>query len=244
MIACSKSSLNCFFLGILPIILALAGCKDVLPGGHDKAIERGEQAYEEGKYLEAIASYENAIDGKPETAHLHYRLGLIYDDKLKSPIDALHHFSRYVQLTPNGAYAKEARACILEDEMRAVSALSKGAPLTQKEGARLRNENLELRKEMTELRKLNGELREQVVDLRKEKIAALKKAGVDTEKVTRKPIPVGARTYTVEPGDTLAAISRRFYKTSARWKDIQDANFNTLEGTVKLKPGQVLIIPE
>ena len=48
----------------------------------------------------------------------------------------------------------------------------------------------------------------------------------------------------MQPGDTLASISRKFYKNnSARWKDIQDANFNALEGTAKLKPGMVLMIP-
>ena len=231
-------------LSLMLLVLGVAGCSDILPSRSARNIERAEEAYAAGRFREAIAFYEEALDGKPETAHIHYQLGLVYDDNLKSPIDALHHFSRYVELAPNGTYAKEARAFILEDEKLAANALSKGAPLTQQEGARLRNENLDLRKQMTEMRKLNAELREQVVDLRKEKIAALKKAGIDTQKVTRKPIPVGARTYMVEPGDTLAAISRRFFKTSARWKDIQDANFNTLEGTVKLKPGQVLIIPD
>ena len=32
-------------------------------------------------------------------------------------------------------------------------------------------------------------------------------------------------------------------RTKRRWKDIQDANFNSLEGTVKIKPGMTLIIP-
>ena len=59
----------------------------------------------------------------------------------------------------------------------------------------------------------------------------------------QKPIPPGSRTYTVVPGDTLAKISRKYYKNSTRAKDIQDANFNALEGTVTIKPGMTLIIP-
>ena len=59
----------------------------------------------------------------------------------------------------------------------------------------------------------------------------------------QKPIPPGAKTYVVQHGDTLASISRKFYKNSGRWKDIQDANFNSLSGTVKLKQGMTLIIP-
>ena len=47
----------------------------------------------------------------------------------------------------------------------------------------------------------------------------------------------------MQSGDTLAKIARKFYKSPARARDIQDANFNALEGTVKIKPGMVLIIP-
>jgi LysM repeat protein len=228
---------------IVPMLL-VAGCGDILPNSTSRLIKEGEEKYEAGHYREAIQFYERAIDGTVKTADIHYRLGLIYDDRLKSPLDALHHFGRYIELAPKGAYEKESRGRIKETELEAITMIARGAPLTQREGARLRNENLELRKQALELRSNNSELREQIKDLRKEKIAALKRAGVDTTKVTRKPIPEGARTYMVEPGDTLAAISRKFYKTSSRWKDIQDANFNTLEGTVRLKPGQVLIIPE
>ncbi|MDB6149217.1 MAG: hypothetical protein JWQ44_665, partial [Chthoniobacter sp.] len=34
-----------------------------------------------------------------------------------------------------------------------------------------------------------------------------------------------------------------YYKSSARWKDIQDANFYATHGTPKIKVGQTLIIP-
>ena len=48
----------------------------------------------------------------------------------------------------------------------------------------------------------------------------------------------------MQKGDTFAAISRKFYKNnSARWKVIQTANFGDMEGTAKLKPGMVLMIP-
>jgi nucleoid-associated protein YgaU len=85
-------------------------------------------------------------------------------------------------------------------------------------------------------------LREQLTALRAQK--ALPAATVNSKgEPVQKAIPPGARTYTVQSGDTLAKISRRFYKNAARARDIQDANFNSLEGTVKIKPGMVLIIP-
>ena len=59
-----------------------------------------------------------------------------------------------------------------------------------------------------------------------------------------KPIPPDAHTYTVKPGDTLAKISRQFYKNAARARDIQNANSGLLAGTVNIKPGMVLVIPK
>jgi LysM repeat protein len=56
---------------------------------------------------------------------------------------------------------------------------------------------------------------------------------------------VGAgQTYTVQKGDTLAAISRKFYKSPAKWQKIADANKDVFPDPTKLQPGMVLKIPE
>ena len=69
--------------------------------------------------------------------------------------------------------------------------------------------------------------------------AAGKIAARDAE---RHPAP-GTRTYQVQPGDSLASISRKFYGNKTRAKDIQDANMNAVPDERKLKPGVTLIIP-
>jgi nucleoid-associated protein YgaU len=51
------------------------------------------------------------------------------------------------------------------------------------------------------------------------------------------------RSYTVQRGDTLASISRKFYKTSSRWGKILTANPEILAKPADLKPGQTLRIP-
>ena len=51
------------------------------------------------------------------------------------------------------------------------------------------------------------------------------------------------RSYTVQRGDTLASISRKFYKSSARWQRILDANADIISKPGDLKPGQTLVIP-
>jgi LysM repeat protein len=51
------------------------------------------------------------------------------------------------------------------------------------------------------------------------------------------------RTYVVQPGDTFVSISRKFYQTSGRWKDILDANQNQISNPDELKAGQTIILP-
>jgi nucleoid-associated protein YgaU len=52
------------------------------------------------------------------------------------------------------------------------------------------------------------------------------------------------QTYVVQHGDTLASISRKFYKTSTRWKQILDANRAVINDPKKLAAGQTLVIPK
>jgi nucleoid-associated protein YgaU len=47
----------------------------------------------------------------------------------------------------------------------------------------------------------------------------------------------------VQSGDTLFSISRKFYKSPKRWKEILDANKRSIRDPKKLTVGQTLIIP-
>jgi energy-coupling factor transporter transmembrane protein EcfT len=53
----------------------------------------------------------------------------------------------------------------------------------------------------------------------------------------------GGRIYAVQTGDTLFSISRKFYKSPDRWKEILDANRKDIRNPKKLTVGQTLIIP-
>ena len=51
-------------------------------------------------------------------------------------------------------------------------------------------------------------------------------------------------TYTVQKGDTLMALSRKFYGSESDWKRILDANSGVLKGDKEgLRPGMKLTIP-
>ena len=56
--------------------------------------------------------------------------------------------------------------------------------------------------------------------------------------------PAGANTYTVQKGDTLIAISRKFFGSDSDWKRILEANKTQLKGDAgNLQPGMKLTIP-
>lgn len=53
----------------------------------------------------------------------------------------------------------------------------------------------------------------------------------------------GTRSYTVEKGDNLSAISKRIYGKSKYWKQIFDANRDSIENPDLIYPGQTLTLP-
>lgn len=52
-----------------------------------------------------------------------------------------------------------------------------------------------------------------------------------------------SQTYVVQRGDTLGAISFRFYGTTSRYMDIYNANRDQLSSPSSIKVGQTLVIP-
>jgi LysM repeat protein len=71
------------------------------------------------------------------------------------------------------------------------------------------------------------------------KLSAAQQAAAEAEREAKSKV----RTYVVQTGDTLESISKKFFQTSARWKDILDANQNQLSNPAALKAGQTIILP-
>jgi tetratricopeptide (TPR) repeat protein len=212
--------LSIFFL------CGLAGCDRVGNSRYAQVMQDADNKSAQGDFERAVNLYEAALDDSPRGAEVHYKLALLYDDKLNDPVSALHHFKRYLALSPNGPHAKDVRDSIKRDEIAALTALSGDSVITRAEAARLRNENLTLHKEIearaasrTAFEKLEGN------DARK---AGAKKAG---------------QTYVVQSGDTLFSISRKFYKSPKRWKAILEANKKNIRDPKDLTVGQTLVIP-
>lgn len=219
------------FLGLA---FSVGGCDRMITPRHAQVIKDAESKAADGNYLRAITLYESALDGSAKSADIHYRLALLYDDKMHDPLNALHHFKRYLTLAPSGPHANEVKNFMKKDELELGTTLSGDSVVSRAEAARLKNENLTLRKELEDHRS------------RLQSATTAKAAGDapdgKTPSASKKPARA-PRTYVVRDGDTLASISRRFYKSSSHWKKIRAANQNIVDDPGKLKAGQTLTIP-
>lgn len=249
--------LSARFLPLGPALLAaalaatgLTGCDQFsLPKAKAKVEEQAAEAQKTGDYARAIRLYESLLDGTPETAKIHYNLALIYDDKLKEPASALHHFRRYLRLSSDDASKKEVQRFIDRLQLEMAASAAEGGVMTKREAARLKNENLKLQEQVARLQAELTEARRKpsAKDAKNAAKAPRDAGGFSTNPATaaaERAVGRETRTYVVQKGDTLASIARKFYKSSQRWKDIADANQNQLNGTVDLKVGQTLIIPQ
>jgi tetratricopeptide (TPR) repeat protein len=222
-----------------PVVLvvcsvALTGCDRMIMPRTAQLVKDAEAKAADGEYLRAINSYETALDGSTKSADIHYRLALLYDDKVHDQLHALHHFKRYLTLAPSGSHATEVKNFMKRDELALVTSLSGDAIVPRAEAARLTNENLALRKALDDERgraKTGAAGADRAKDSKEKKASAASKPGQ------------GGRTYVIRRGDTLVSISRKFYKSSAHWKRILDANRKTVDDPENLKVGETLTIP-
>ena len=212
-------------LALVAVGLFFAGCNR--QDQNQEAVELGNKRAKVGAFREAIRAYESALDGTAKTADVHYKIAVLYDEKLKSPLSAIHHYDRYLEFAPTGSHAKEAKSARADCDTHMHVAMKDGGLMTLSEAARLRNENEALRKTIS---------------------ALLNPKATPAPRVARPneadQLPAGARKHVVGKGETLASIAFHYYRNRSQASHIKDANFNQLGGKDIIKPGMTLIIPE
>jgi tetratricopeptide (TPR) repeat protein len=225
-----RTSVACLWLLTL-FVFGFTGCGRLGASRHAQLTQDADTKSAQGDFARAINLYEAALDDSESSrnAEVHYKLALLYDDKLNDPVSALHHFKRYLVLSPTGTHAADVKNSIKRDEITALTALSGDSVITRSEAARLRNENLNLHKEL-EGRSAPAR---GVTD-------KLSEADTSSKKTASRN---GERSYVVQSGDTLFSISRKFYKSPTHWKEILNANRKNIHDPKKLTVGQTLIIP-
>lgn len=134
-------------------MIFFSGCDLLTVSQTSRNLREGNDAVSRGEVQRAVQYYESALDGTMLSAEAHYRLGLLYEDQLKNPVAALHHFERYLELAPQGQFARDVKAYATRLRLAIVSNLADGSVIPAREAARLKNENLELQKQVAELKR-------------------------------------------------------------------------------------------
>src|SRR6266511_3475024 len=211
-------------------ILGLTACDRLGASRSAQLMQDADTKSAQGDFARAVNLYEAALDDSPRCSEVHYKLALLYDDKLNDPLSALHHFRRYLALSPTGPHAADVKNSIKRDEIAALTMLSGDSVITRSEAARLRNENLNLHKE----------LEARAVPARTATEKSPPQGDTSSKKAASRN---GAGSYVVQSGDTLFSISRKFYKSAKRCQEILDANRKSIHDPRKLTVGQTLVIP-
>src|SRR6202035_5858892 len=128
--------------------ISLPACDRMVTSRSAQLVKEADWKAAQGDYLWAINLYEAALDGTPQSAEVHFKLALLYDDKMNDPLHALHHFKRYLVLDPNGTHAVDVKDFMKRDEVALGTSLSGDSVVTRTEAARLRNENLNLHRQI------------------------------------------------------------------------------------------------
>src|ERR1700720_4139861 len=184
---------NCrfhFLVASFSILIFLPACDRMVTSRSAELVKEADWKAAQGDYLWAINLYEAALDGTPQSAEVHYKLALLYDDKMNDPLHALHHFKRYLVLNENGAHASEVKDFMRRDQLALATSLSGDSVVTRTEAARLRNENLNLHREID-------------AGSAKPRPTADKSSARHGEKEKGESKKAGSHTYTVKEGDTL-----------------------------------------
>ena len=231
-------------------VCCIAACN---PKVGDTAREVDEKQYQlaqsykaQGRIEEALSAFMRVIDARLDAAESHLEAGNIYLQSLKDPVRAIYHFDRFLQLKPNSAQAKQVRQLIESAQKEFVRQL----PAEPYQGGLDRIDLMDL---VEHLKKENAVLKQDLARS-KQHLAAQKSSGANATSQNTdalKPVPQvsnensanGLQKHTVQSGDTLSTISKKYYGTPSRYMDIYEANRDRLKTANALKIGQELRIP-
>jgi len=135
----------------------LAGCNQEDP---NLAKETSENPYfaeaaqnlQANNYVEAVKSYEAALQANPDVAQAHYEIARIYSDRLNDPVSAIYHYDRYLELRPEAENRAQVEQFREDAKLAFAASNAKDAVELQQNIARLQNENQLLKDEVAKLK--------------------------------------------------------------------------------------------
>lgn len=254
---------------LLLILTILAGWVGCAPSGVEIVSETDEKQYQlgqdyknQGRMEEALGAFERVIDARRDAPESHLEAGYIYLRTMKDPINAIYHFNRYLRLKPQSPQASQVRQLI----ETAQKEFARQLPAQPYEGQldridlmdlvkTLKQENDSLKRDLMaatarveQLENVLGQARRSTPGQTSGQTAQIQppmiRQAPTPSPAAQTPSPSDApRSYTVQSGDTLSTISRRFYGTPSRWIDIYQANRDRLSSENALRVGQSIRIP-
>lgn len=250
-------------------ILSVGGCdfaneENIVKETGEPHYQRGCEELSRGNYQEAMSAFLKVVEKRKVAPESHLELGRIYLGEMNDPIFAIYHFRKFLEFMPNSPASPQVRQMIATANKRYAASLPE-SPFEnnirrlefEEMWQKAQKENLELKHKLAaavaELDKLKAaptrpatpaEYRRPVVSevsqaAQQRQQANAKKSDANKVVVARDVPP----SYVVQPGDTLSSISKRFYGTSGKWKQIFKANRDRLASPESVRPGQSLRLP-
>lgn len=247
------------------LVLGSRGCEKVFPSEtqydetKDENFVLGKELAANGRSLEAIEKFRQVVSAHPDaSAEANLEIGLLALKLGKCPT-AIYHFERYLSLHQNSEKRDLVYKQIDAAKKNFVRQMMPGRNFSPAESGI----SSELEEKYKAVAKENETLKRRIEELNRRLAAAAEKPpaapspaapaerrtavpAVATQQTTPPPAPPRPSvpaTHTVAPGDTLSFISKKYYGTSARWREIYEANRVTMSSPSALKPGMVLKLP-
>lgn len=242
---------------VLAVVLALVpfgwtGCESsqrVAVEEADPSYDRGRTHLRHGREEEALDEFLSVTRRIVESPQSHLEAGrlLMKVENRFDPVAAIYHYRRFLELSPDSKESATVEQLIVTAEREIIRKLPGEPYANHLETLRFKEENLRLKREVADLRVRLGQPVETLADNTSPPEAEVAPAGAPPAIAPTPPAPspgpATQQTYVVQQGDSLYAISRKFYGDSAHIDLIFNANRDVLPGKNSLKIGQTLRIP-
>ncbi|MEM9025893.1 MAG: LysM peptidoglycan-binding domain-containing protein [Verrucomicrobiota bacterium] len=255
-------------IGTIFSLLLILGCDQATPTVVSEVDEthfqRGRELLSQNRKQEALAAFLRVLDKRDEAPETHFEIGEIFLEEIKDPIQAIYHYTRFLEQAPGSANVDRVRQRIETGKKMFLHQFESPQIFSSSNRVDLldlldnfKDENKRLKRQVEALRQDKDVLGKALAEAQGEAIAVdpadanrgqpaadFWSAPGEPERVPSSvPTPTESGVYVVESGDTLSKISREVYGTSTRYMDIFNANRELLRSPADLKPGQRLRIP-
>jgi hypothetical protein len=216
---------------------------------------RGVQMLRSGQNQVALEAFLKVIEKRSGDApESHLDAGKIYLDHIHDPIAAIYHFRKYLELRPNSPQSPVVRE-LIDTAKKEFARTLPGQPLDDHYERvdllelveRLQNENDSMKAELAAIRAqpLPTERDDPSVTEGRSisRTVPAPSAITRTAPRTSPTNPGTVRQHIVAKGETLYSISKRYYGTGNRWREIYLANRSVMTSETDLKVGTRLLIP-